>query len=355
MITLDVTLPLAGFRMRIATTLHARATVIMGPSGAGKTSLLEAIAGLRPRTRGRIRIGEETLLDTARGLVRRPEGRGVGYVPQDACLFPHLTVLGNVRFGARGDEARVAAALSALELDRLRDRVPASLSGGERQRVALGRALASHPRVLLLDEPLAALDTALRGRILPYLLRVRDEWNVPIVYVTHHLGEAVALGSELLLLRNGTIEAQGPAVELLSAAGSIGPAPDGLDNLLCSTVRSHDRTGGITHVQLAGGIDLAIPLATEHVPGAAVTVAVRAEDVLVATEEPRHVSARNRFPARVLAVHRSDVDVLVRCGPVAGGAAWLVRLTPGAVDALDLTPDRMVWLAVKSHSVRTLA
>ncbi|MFM7141025.1 MAG: ATP-binding cassette domain-containing protein, partial [Alphaproteobacteria bacterium] len=158
MIRIDVELPLARFPLRLAIDLPARATAVMGPSGAGKTSLLEAIAGLRRHARGHVEIDGDVLLDTATGVVLPPERRGVGFVPQDAGLFPHLSALDNVRFGAGRDRARVDAAIDALELRPLLDRRPGRLSGGERQRVALGRALAARPAFLLLDEPLSALD-----------------------------------------------------------------------------------------------------------------------------------------------------------------------------------------------------
>jgi molybdate transport system ATP-binding protein len=173
-VDIDLTLGLPGFTLRVETRLPDRVTAVMGPSGAGKTSLLEAIAGLRRGARGRVAIGAEVLLDGAGRIALPPERRRVGYVPQDAGLFPHLSVLDNVRFGARADAEAVEAAIDTLEIRPLLDRSPRALSGGERQRVALARALAIRPRLLLLDEPLAALDPGLRERILPWLLRVRD-------------------------------------------------------------------------------------------------------------------------------------------------------------------------------------
>ena len=354
LISLAVELPLGRFPLRVCVELRESTNAVMGPSGAGKTSLLEVIAGLRPRAHGRVVVDGEVLLDTAAGRRLPPERRHVGYVPQDACLFPHLTVLDNVRFGARGEVRGVEAALDALEIRDLVGRYPVSLSGGEKQRVALARALASRPRVLLLDEPLAALDAPLRERVLPYLLRIRDEWKVPFVYVTHNVGEAVALGGELLLVRDGTVEAQGPPIELLAATGRFASAGSGLDNLMHGQVVAHDRTGGITHLRLDGGIDLAIPLAPTLTVGASVTIGIRAEDVLVATELPRHLSARNCFPVRVLAIVAADADAIMRCAGVQGGPEWLVRLTPAAVDGLGLVPGCNVWLAVKSHSVRVV-
>src|SRR5262249_55758060 len=161
---------------------------------------------------GRIAVGSDVILDSAHGVRLAPERRRVGYVPQGAALFPHLTVRENVRFGARGDPAPVA---ELLDLGPLADRYPASLSGGEKQGVALGRPLAPAPRLLLLDEPLAALDVERRERILPYLSRVQHEWGVPVVYVTHNAGEAVAIADEVLLLREGAVVGQDAPLALV--------------------------------------------------------------------------------------------------------------------------------------------
>src|SRR5260370_24117393 len=179
MIEIDLEVPLARFVLRVAARLGGGVTAVMGPSGAGKTTLLEALAGLRRGARGRVVLGGETLLATTAGAARPPEKRRVGYVPQDAGLFPHLSAIAHARFGARGAEARVDSAISTLELRGVLDRYPAALSGGEKQRVALARALASDPHLLLLDEPLPALDVGLKERILPYLVRIRDESKVP--------------------------------------------------------------------------------------------------------------------------------------------------------------------------------
>jgi molybdate transport system ATP-binding protein len=278
----------------------------------------------------------------------------VGYVPQDAGLFPHLSALANVRFGARGDDRRVEAAVTTLQIAGLLDRYPASLSGGEKQRVALARALATDPRLLLLDEPLAALDPGLKERVLPYLLRVREEWRIPVLYVTHNAGEALAVASHLLLLRPGGVEAQGPPLDLLAAAGFRREAEEGLENLRQGSVAGHDEEGGITRIALADGTDLSAPLALHRPAGAAVTVSVRAEDVLVATAAPVALSARNVYACRIVSLVRTGNDVTLRCAAREGGAPWLARVTPSAVAALGLRPEAAVWLAVKSHSVRLL-
>ena len=351
-IELALEVPLASFVLRVQATLGSGFTAVMGPSGSGKTSLLEAIAGLRPKARGRIVVGGEVLLDTDRGRRVPPERRHVGYVPQDAGLFPHLTARGNVAFAARAGCERMATAIDMLELRDLFERYPVSLSGGERQRVALARSLASEPRVLLLDEPLAALDVGLRERILPYLMRIRDEWRVPVLYVTHNVGEALALAGEALLLREGRVEAVGPPLDLLSSQGVVRAAETGIENLAQGRVVSHDDAGGVTRVELATDLAVSIPLVPARAIGTVVTLAIRAEDIVVATERPHALSARNVFEARIAALERTGVDTTLRCAVGPGGRPWLVRLTPAAVAAMGLAEGRVVWLAVKSHSVR---
>lgn len=351
MIDVDLELPLASFELRLRATLGGKTTAVMGPSGSGKTSLLEAIAGLRRGARGRIRLAGDVVLDSERAINLPPDRRRVGYVPQDAGLFPHLSVMENVRFGVRAGVERVTSAIQTLEIGPLLKRYPDSLSGGEKQRVALARALASDPRVLLLDEPLASLDVGLKERIIPYLLRIRDEWELPGLYVTHNVGEALALAGEVMLLRDGGIESRGAPLELLSSPGLTREAEAGIENLLQGRVLSHDEPAGITRVELAGGLVIAAPLATERAVGWPATVAVRAEDILVATEPVRGISARNVYEARIAAIDRTGRDMTLRC-EVAGGRSLLVRLTPAAVAALGLSAGRSVWLAIKSHSVR---
>jgi len=299
-------------------------------------------------------VDEEVFLDTATRVRLAPERRRVGYVPQDAALFPHLTALGNVRFGARGDETRVRSALDTLELAPLLHRYPATLSGGEKQRVALARALATSPRLLLLDEPLAALDVGSRERILPYLLRIRADWHVPILYVTHNVGEALALAETLLILRDGAVEAYGTPTELLASPGVSQVVGRSIENFLPGRVGSHDEPGGVTYVTLTAGPVMAVPLTPGLSPGAAVMLAVRAEDVIVAVEPVRGLSARNVHEARVLSAERIGSDTLLRCEIAPGADPWIVRLTPGAVTSLEIVVGRAVWLAIKSHSIRIL-
>lgn len=201
--------------LRLSVELAASdALVLIGPNGAGKTSTLLMLLGARPVRRGRITIGDRVLLDTATGIDVPIEQRGLGYVPQDYALFPHLTVRQNVLFGLRHELDHAAALLGQLELDPLADRRVTALSGGEKQRVALARALAVEPRALLLDEPLAALDSHARGEVRAYLARYLRELRIPTVVVTHDAADARALGSEIAVLEAGAIVQRGAWSEL---------------------------------------------------------------------------------------------------------------------------------------------
>ncbi len=218
-------LPLAHFTLAADTTLSARVTAIFGASGAGKTSLLELIAGLRRPAAGAVRIDGVALTDTAAHAFVPAERRAIGYVPQESALFPHLSVRKNLLYGFAEKRERpvgltFAHVTDVLEISALADRAIDTLSGGERQRVALGRALLSAPRLLLLDEPLGGLDAPLRERLLPYLARVRDEFAIPMLYVTHSPDEVVALCDDVLVLAAGRVTARGRPAELFKVSAN---------------------------------------------------------------------------------------------------------------------------------------
>ncbi|HEX5757747.1 MAG TPA: ATP-binding cassette domain-containing protein [Thermoanaerobaculia bacterium] len=216
-----IRLPLAGFELALDAELADDATALFGPSGAGKTALLDLVAGLRRAPSARIALDGRVLTDTAAGVELPARHRRIGYVPQDGALFPHLSVRRNVLYGHRPQDGGPGAATlehvaAVLELGPLLDRGVGDLSGGERQRVALARALLSSPRLLLLDEPLAALDRPLKARILPYLKAVRGEFGVPMLYVTHDPEEVLALCDEVLVLERGKLVARGAPREILA-------------------------------------------------------------------------------------------------------------------------------------------
>jgi molybdate transport system ATP-binding protein len=222
-ISLDLTLPLDGFTLEAKLALSGNVTALMGPSGAGKSSLLEVLAGVRRGAKGTLEVDGERWLSGTRALP--PERRRVGWVPQDALLFPHLTVAQNVRFGAGAKASLAHEAMARLELLHLTERHPYTLSGGERMRVALARALAVGPRLLLLDEPLAAIDAELKGRIRDYLLSARALLGGPMIFVTHSEEDARALADTVVRLERGRIGACGPPDEVLSPR-SPGRLPD---------------------------------------------------------------------------------------------------------------------------------
>ena len=216
MIEIDFELTQGSFSMVFAARIESRTTAIFGPSGAGKTTTLDVIAGLRRPSRGRIAVGGRVLLDSRQRIDLPPYRRHIGYVPQDVALFPHMNVRRNLLYGRHpGVSPDLARVIGMLEIDGLIDRRVSALSGGERQRVALGRALMSGPSLLLLDEPLAAVDVPLRKRILPYVERVRDKLGVPIIYVSHDREEVRDLADHVLLIDAGRLVASGDPATVL--------------------------------------------------------------------------------------------------------------------------------------------
>jgi molybdate transport system ATP-binding protein len=341
-IEIDIRLPLAPFTLQVRCGLSANVTALVGRSGSGKTSLIESIAGLR-RARGRIVIDELTLLDSDAGIDLPPERRGIGYVPQDAALFPHLSVGQNIRFGG-SDRERFDALVAALELSPLLDRAPASLSGGERQRVALARALMTRPRLLLLDEPLASVDQPLRERILLYLRRVRD-LGVPMIYVTHQPFEALALSSSCIVLRDGEVAAEGPTRIVLAEPDVAG----NIENVFEVSSPQHDADLGITRTTTTEGLTLVLPydqVAEDRFP---LVVRISADDIVVFAERPTSISSRNIFEGTVASMRTAEgiVDLkVVTPEPV------LVRITRAAAEDLGVVEGSRVWLALRSRAFR---
>jgi molybdate transport system ATP-binding protein len=347
-VNLDVAvrLPLDRFELDVAWATEARVTGLFGPSGSGKTSLLEAIAGLRP-AKGHVRVRGEGWSSEA---PRPAHARDVGLVPQDALLFDHLDVRGNLLCGARRAERRGVPVgfdrvVALLELEDLLDRSVRALSGGEAKRVALGRALCSGPRLLLLDEPLGALDRPLRRRVLPLLRRVREELDVPMVVVSHDPVVMQALCDHMLVLDEGRVIARGWPSALI-AGGAVDPGDRALENVVEVAVRGHGDGCMRTEVD---GTELFVPRRTDEV-GARLLVGIRASDILLAASEPGVLSARNRLPGRVLEVARAGRWRLVT---VALGETLRLtsRVSEEAEAALGLAVGREVWCIFKAAAV----
>ena len=352
-----VRLPLAHFALDVDVSSAARTLGVFGPSGAGKTSLIEAIAGWRAPDAGRIRLDGTLLLDGAAGVLVPIEERRVGYVPQDALLLPHWDVESNVRAGERLDGNLFAdielfeRTIAMLEIKHLLDRPCTALSGGERQRVALARALVCRPRFLLLDEPLGSLDVPLRRRILPYLIRVRDEFQLPTLFVSHDATEVQALCDEVLVLEAGRVHAQGAPAEVLRYVRSGERA---FENVFACSVA--EIRGGTAIVRLDAGGEARVP-ATGLEVGARIVFAVGSDEILVALDSPTRISARNVLSAhieRLESTAPSDVRVDARLEG-GEGARLSASLTRASTDELRLREGQAVFLVFKTNSCRVLS
>jgi molybdate transport system ATP-binding protein len=341
------------FELDVTVTLPSGITILFGASGAGKTTLLDCIAGLVRPEEGRIATQEKTLFESALGINISPQFRRVGYVFQDLALFPHLTVQGNVEYGllrlaSAERQRRSAAILKSFRIAHLRSRRPGQISGGERQRVALARALVIDPAVLLLDEPLAALDAVTKAKIVDDLRTWNQEHGVPIIYVTHSREEVFALGERVIVLENGRPVAQGTPHQVMSAPRIETVAQlAGFENIFDATVIAIHEDRGTMVCQLAESkVEIETPLVWADV-GSALRVGIRAGDILLASLPPVGLSARNIIAGRVVSLARRDVIVVAK---VNCGVEVEVHLTLAARDSLQLQAGREVWLVVKTHS-----
>jgi len=349
--------PVREFVLDVEFNAAAGFNILFGPSGSGKTTLLDCVAGLTIPDAGRIVVGERVLFDADTRVQLSVAKRGVGYVLQDLALFPHLTVEHNTEYGLAHlprtvRQQRTAAMLRDFGIEHLRERRPAEISGGERQRVALARALVTDPCVLLLDEPLAALDAATKGKILDDLRRWNREHGIPILYVTHSREEVITLGERVLVMDEGQIIAQGTPHEVLRAPFQETVAQlAGFENIFDATIESAHPDRGTMRCKLDGSnlentVDLETPLVRAET-GSRLRVGIRAGDILLAINHPSGLSARNVISGRLISLEERDmiVSALVDCG-----VRMEVHLTLAARDELRLAPGGKVWLVIKTHS-----
>jgi molybdate transport system ATP-binding protein len=345
----------AGFALDVAFGVERNGiTALFGPSGAGKTTVLNAIAGLLRPEDGRIAIGGRVVFDQAARVWIPPRERRIGYVFQDARLFPHLTVERNLRFGWRRSRSRmpeneVAKVIQMLGLVPLLQRKPVHLSGGEKARVALARALLAAPDVLLLDEPLAPLDATRKNEILPYFERLRDEAGLPLIYVSHSLDEVSRLAQEIVILKEGCVAASGPIFDVLTDLQFPDfnrASPYGA--VIETFIASHIETSGLTVLEFAGG-ELLVPR-MERTIGTRLRTHIRAEDVMIAREEPRAISANNVLFAAIDDLRESTpehIDLRLLCG----ATPLIARITRASRTRLALEKGVHVFAIIKSVTV----
>lgn len=348
-LVLDVRHRLGSFSVEAAFSCDRGITALFGSSGSGKTSLVNIIAGLLKPHAGRLIFNGDALVDTASRVFVPPHKRRFGYVFQEARLFPHLSVRRNLTYGrwfgsAKESEADFDRIVDLLGVAPLLGRSPSNLSGGEKQRIAIGRALLSNPRLLLMDEPLAALDADRKAEILPYLERIRDETDIPTVYVSHSVSEVARLANKVIILENGRISASGDAATILSQpspAVSRREAGAVIEGIIEATNGEH----GITTIR-AGSAKIMVPH-LEAPTGKTVRLQIAARDVMLATSKPEGLSALNILPAVISEIGEAVqgmVEVRLDCG----GVTIVSRITVVSCEALALQAGKPVYAIVKS-------
>ncbi|NYS29848.1 molybdenum ABC transporter ATP-binding protein ModC [Pantoea sp. WMus005] len=324
-------------------------TAIFGVSGAGKTSLINAISGLTQPQRGRIQLNDRLLFDAEQKIALPPEKRRIGYVFQDARLFPHYRVRGNLQYGmAPSMKAQFDSLVSLLGLEALLPRFPLSLSGGEKQRVAIGRALLTAPDMLLLDEPLASLDLPRKRELMPYLQKLTKQVDIPMLYVSHSLDEILHLADNVLVLDEGKVKAFGPLERVWSSNAMRPWLPvSELTSVLRVLVLEQHPDYPMTALSLG---DQHIWVSRVNQPiKTALRIRIASSDVSLALQPPQHSSIRNILPAQVVELLEvgDQVEVKLRIGI---SELW-ARITPWARDELGIRPDQWLYAQIKSVSV----
>ena len=353
-LAVDISHRAGDFALEAAFESTGRLTALFGPSGSGKTTLVNVLAGLVAPRQARVVVDGRTLLDTSRRVFVPAHRRRVGYVFQDARLFPHMSVRANLAYGRffvtkTERRADFDAVVAMLDIAPLLDRRPASLSGGEKQRVAIGRALLANPQLILMDEPLASLDETRKAEILPYVERLRDEAKVPIVYVSHSVAEVARLATDIAVLDRGRLAAFGPAADILARLDLFSGEEAGEGGAVLEMhVREQDRAFAMTVLRSAVG-EVRVP----HVDaplGSRLRVRLRARDVMIASVRPQGISALNVLAGTVDSlrqVSENTVDVRLHCG----GQPVIARITRLSVERLRLAPGQPVFAVVKTVSV----
>ena len=344
------------FQLRVDCRLPDPVTGVIGPSGSGKTTLLHLLAGLLPRAKGRVVFDDEVLFDSERGIDVPAHRRRFGLVFQDARLFPHLSVADNLSYGERILPPRKRRftkkeIVELLELEALLNRRPSQLSGGQAQRVAVGRALLTSPRMLLLDEPLASLDWRLKQQIMPFLRRVRDVTRIPMLYVSHDSREILDLTDRIVVLEKGQVIGAGPVIEVIQEPRAlIQLRLQGLVNILPLTILDHDTAGGLTRLRLGPSAIVNGSLLSEPA-GAEVHGMLRPEDIALAESEVRGISIQHQLRGQVVRLVQTPArDLCV----VDVGHPLMVEISLHAAETLGLAAGKPIWCLFKANALQYL-
>ncbi|HEF4759477.1 TPA: molybdenum ABC transporter ATP-binding protein [Pseudomonas putida] len=346
-----------GFALDVDLQLPGRGvTALFGHSGSGKTTCLRCIAGLERADQGFIQVNDEVWQDSEKKIFVAPHKRALGYVFQEASLFPHLSVLANLAFGLKRipkQQRRVdmAHATELLGIGHLLDRHPQHLSGGERQRIGIARALLTSPKLLLMDEPLAALDAKRKGEILPYLQRLHDELDIPVLYVSHSQDEVARLADHIVLLSDGKALASGAIGQTLARLDLPLALGDDAGVVIEGRVSRYDVDYQLLTLQLP---DTTLDIRVAHTPmtpGQALRCKVQARDVSLSLHNAEHSSILNRLPVTVVSEMAADnaAHVLVRLD--AAGTPLLARITRFSRDQLNVHPGQQLWAQIKAVAV----
>lgn len=351
-IAVDITHQLPQLGIRAQFTAHEGVTTLFGRSGAGKTSIINMIAGLTAPDAGRIELGEQVVFDSDLGISVPPHDRRIGYVFQDSRLFPHMTIQKNLTYGQRwgkrsADPERAKQICDLLGLEHLLSRRPRELSGGEKQRVAIGRALLADPSVLLLDEPLSALDEARKSEILPYLERLRDESGVPMLHISHSVSEVMRLSTKVVAVQGGKTTSIGTPAEVLGDAAHAPLGVREVSSVIVGEITAH-HDDGLTEIN-AGGSALLLPKVAQPL-GANIRVRISAHDVILSLGTAEGLSAQNGFEGTIEDIRSGDgpgaiITLATPAGPI------LSRITKRSVERMGLSVGMPCYALLKTVSV----
>lgn len=353
MLSLDVQLQRGNFDLEAKFDLDKPVTGLFGSSGSGKSTLLNLVAGLAQPDNGWLKLGDKHLFHSTKNINLSPNKREVGVVFQDSQLFPHLPVTQNLLYGYKRTQRRqrrfeVSEIVDLLEIGHLLKKRPIQLSGGEKQRVGLGRALLASPRFLMLDEPLASLDQGLKQQILPFLKRVKDELDLPMVYISHSMEEILHLTDHLVIINNGRILGDGHFYDVIKEKSVQGVANTmGLENIITSRIMNHDIESGHTIAEISGH-KLLLPLTDKFSVGDSCYLSIRSSEIAIAKQHISQISIQNQIKAPIISCTKNTSCVSIHIDM--GGTPLTVDITPKAFSDLALQQGDQIYCLIKAQS-----